>query len=52
MFGPEEEDAGEMKDLHSFEILPLAVLMFFIALLGILPYLLFDPILSWVGGLP
>jgi NADH-quinone oxidoreductase subunit M len=51
MFGPEEEDAGEMKDLHSFEILPLAVLMFFIALLGILPYLLFDPILSWVGGL-
>ncbi|MCK4457785.1 MAG: NuoM family protein [Thermoplasmata archaeon] len=51
MFGPEEEDAGEMKDLHSFEILPLAVLMFFIALLGILPYLLFDPILGWVGGL-
>ena len=52
MFGPEEEVAGEMKDLHSFEILPLAVLVFFIALLGILPYLLFDPILSWVGGLP
>ncbi|MCK4950136.1 MAG: NADH-quinone oxidoreductase subunit M [Thermoplasmata archaeon] len=51
MFGPEEEDAGEMKDLHSFEILPLAVLIFFIALLGILPYLLFDPIHSWVGGL-
>lgn len=51
MFGPEEEDAGEMKDLHRYEILPLAVLMFFIALLGILPYLLFDPILSWVGGL-
>ena len=51
LFGPEEEDAGEMKDLHRYEILPLAVLMFFIALLGILPYLLFDPILSWVGGL-
>ena len=51
MFGPEEEDAGEMKDLHPYEILPLAVLMFFIALLGILPYLLFDPILGWVGGL-
>ncbi|MEE9489201.1 MAG: NuoM family protein [Thermoplasmata archaeon] len=51
MFGPEEENPGEMKDLHSFEILPLAVLMFFIALLGILPYLLFDPILGWVGGL-
>ncbi|MFQ6106821.1 MAG: NuoM family protein [Thermoplasmata archaeon] len=52
MFGPEREDAGEMKDLHSFEILSLAVLMLFIALFGILPYILFDPILGWAGGLP
>jgi NADH:ubiquinone oxidoreductase subunit 4 (subunit M) len=50
MFGPEDEDAGEMKDLHSFEIFPLAVLVLFIALFGILPFILFDPISSWAGG--
>lgn len=57
MFGPEKEDMGEMKDLHSFEIVSLSVLVVFIALLGILPFILFDPIANWVsalglGGLP
>jgi len=51
MFGPEKEDMGEMRDLHNFEIISLAVLVVFIAIFGILPFLLFDPISSWVSAL-
>jgi len=42
---------GEMRDLHNFEIISLAVLVVFIAIFGILPFLLFDPISSWVSAL-
>ena len=50
-FGPYNEKLGELHDLYSYELIPIAILIFFIALFGIYPAPILEMITTYTGGL-
>ena len=52
LFGPLREGVQTHGDLETFEVGPLAVLTVFFAVFGILPFILLDEILAFVGKIP
>jgi len=51
-FGPLNQKLKDVKDIHFYEILPLAILIGAAILFGVFPSLFLDPINTWIGGLP